>query len=397
MGVMGYHNRHSRIPDGRFRIGLAFLVAVLVVALTLGGMALPAVAGTITPSRYYAEETGHSLGEPFLSYWIRHDGLNQLGLPVSEPVTFANRQAQFFERGYLIAKSTESSSVRIVRGPAGKELLAMRHDPDRLVSGRRVGSDRAAAVFAQPSPGDAFAAGDAFASFLKRNGGDRQFGEPLSPVYISGGFRIQWYEFGRLQQALHDETIAAAPVGLELARLHSVDLARVKGNGLPRIDARRFRRFTGDGTIPEAPGPFSPVRIVIPKIQIDAKIERVGVTDGAMDVPKDPWNVGWYAVFSRPGERTNVTMSGHRDWWGIGPTVFWNLEQLAPGDKIYLIGKDGRGATYVVTETWQVDASTDAGAVIGDVGYEALTLITCGGAFTGTEYLSRHIVRAERI
>ncbi len=399
MGAMSHHHRENGTSLRCTRFWLTPLIAMLVTAASLGGVPSSAVAGTITPSRFYAEETGHSLSEPFLSYWIRHDGLSQLGLPVSEPVSYLDRQAQFFQRGYLIIaeRSAGSASPRVVRGRAGEELLALRHEPDRLVAGRRAGSDRATAVFSRPAAGDAFVTGAAFSTFLKRIGGDEQFGDPLSPVYVTAGFRVQWYEFGRLQQALHDETITAAPVGLELARARGLDLTGVDGEGLPRIDARRFRRFEGDETVPEAPGPFSPVRIVIPKITIDANIERVGVTDGVMDVPKDPWNVGWYAVFSRPGERTNVTMSGHRDWWGIGPTVFWNLEQLAPGDKIYLIGKDGRGATYVVTETWQVDANTDAGAVIGDVGYEALTLITCGGAFTGTEYLSRHIVRAERI
>jgi LPXTG-site transpeptidase (sortase) family protein len=90
-------------------------------------------------------------------------------------------------------------------------------------------------------------------------------------------------------------------------------------------------------------------------------------------------------------------MAGHKDWWNVGPVVFWNLDKLAPGDKIYLIGKNGKGFTYVVTRAWQIDADTDAGVVVNDTGAETLTLITCGGDFDGSEYLLRQIVRAERM
>ncbi len=44
-----------------------------------------------------------------------------------------------------------------------------------------------------------------------------------------------------------------------------------------------------------------------------------------------------------------------------------------------------------------VDASINANSLIEDTGTESLTLITCDGHFNGTEYVSRRIVRAERI
>ncbi|GIW04466.1 MAG: hypothetical protein KatS3mg059_1086 [Thermomicrobiales bacterium] len=210
-----------------------------------------------------------------------------------------------------------------------------------------------------------------FAPFLKRTGAAGQCSaKPLSPVYVTAGFRVQWYEFGRLQQALDDETIAAAPVGLELALARTALTSRESmatdcpastpgGSAALRATARSRKRL----------GRSRPSASSSPRFSIDAKIERVGVTEwrhGRAQGSMECWLVCRLLPARR--ERTNVTMSGHRDWWGIGPTVFWNLEQLAPGDKIYLIGKDGRGATYVVTETWQVDANTDAGTVIGDVG-----------------------------
>ncbi|GEM_PF-613936 len=390
--------RSARRPEGagaRWRCVVCLLAVWMIFAQ---GLPVASVSAAPTAS-YYSEETGHILGEPFLSYWVRRDGMNLLGWPISEPVKHSGRLTQYFQYGVLqeAENSRGSKSPRLVRARTGSELLAARHAPDRLVAGRRVGSERSAAAFAETARQQAEADSGTFARFLRRNGGEDRFGKALSAPYTTAEYRVQWFEFGRLQERLEDGSVSVAPVGVELAHLRGVDLAPVDRGGLLRLDPRRFREFKGDGTIPEAKGRFAPVRIVIPKISVDAPIERVGIIDGVMDTPKDPWNVGWYPDLSTPGERTNVTMAGHRDWWGIGPTVFWNLQLLAPGDKIYLIAKDGRGATYVVTETWEVDADANAGPIIGDVGYEALTLITCTGPFTGTEYLSRHIVRAERI
>ena len=98
-----------------------------------------------------------------------------------------------------------------------------------------------------------------------------------------------------------------------------------------------------------------------------------------------------------PGTFTNVVMAGHKDWWNVGPTVFWNLNQLVPNEMIYLVGKDGKGGTYRITDSWAVDANVNANDIISDKGEETLTLITCDGAFDGQHYLQRWIVRAERV
>jgi LPXTG-site transpeptidase (sortase) family protein len=139
------------------------------------------------------------------------------------------------------------------------------------------------------------------------------------------------------------------------------------------------------------------VRIAIPSIGIDAVIEEIEIDKGIMGVPEDAWNVGWYGDLPRPGERTNVVMAAHRDWWGIGPVVFYRLEEVRPGDRVYVTSAKGTGATYEVVEIFQVDAGIDATPLIDDQGGETLTLITCGGAFNGVEYLNRWIVRAKRI
>ena len=398
--VTGHHADWSRL--GRVA---AVALALAVVIGAAGGTTAVAAKG---PDRYYAPVTGHALGEPFLSRWAATDGMNTLGYPVSEPATFDGTPAQYFEYGVLQVTSTIGKKPRVDAVAAGRQLLAVRHEPDRTVAGRRVGGDRNATAFA-PLRAAAPAANDRFQletghrvtgrieAYFDQNGGGNRFGKPLSDSYVSCGVRLQWFERGRVQWSLGDGKVTAGPVGFELARATGVATGKIDGRALPVLDPKRFRVYQGDGTIPEAPGTFVPAHIIIPRIGINAAIEQVGIVNRVMGTPQNAWNVGWYPTIAKPGESTNVVMAGHKDWWGIGPAVFWSLDQLTPGDKIYLLAKNGKGFTYVVTKAWQIDAGADASGVIGDTGGEALTLITCGGAFDGAEYLSRHIVRAERI
>jgi LPXTG-site transpeptidase (sortase) family protein len=376
-----------------FRLLATAALLIAVGVTTAGGATTEAKA----PSEYYVADTGHALAEPFLSAWAERDGMTTLGLPVSEPTNQSGHVDQYFEYGYLQTTSGSNRPDQIVLRRTGYELLAAERESDRSVAGRRVGGTSTGAAYFDSNPSTSPKLKGRTKSFYDRHGGVARFGRPISQSYLSYGMRIQWFEFGRLQWSLADKKVVAAPIGYELARLRGVDTSRVDGGKLPAFDARRFRTFHGDGTLPEASGPFSPVTIMIPSIAITAAIEQVAIVNGVMKVPENAWNVGWYSSLAKPGERTNVVMAGHKDWWGIGPVVFWNLDQVQPGDKIYLVGQDGKGSTYVVDRSWDVDANVDAGTIIGDTGGETLTLITCGGAFDGSEYLSRHIVQAERI
>lgn len=385
----------------------AVAAAIAIVIAAIGGGAPHAAVAAAVENQYYVDATGHILADPFLTHWAQMEGKSTLGLPVTEPVTIRDLPAQYFERGVLRARTTSERDPQIAPITAGADLLAARHDPDRLVAGRRVGGDRTAPDFrSRPAPdNDRIRYDEATGHTISGRilgayddlGGEDRFGKPLSESYVARGMREQWFEYGRLQWRLSDERVEAAPVGFELAVARGEAIGRVERGDLARFDPDRFRRYVGDGTLPQAMGPFAPVAIRIPAISIDASIERVPVVEGVMEVPQEAWNVGWYPSIATPGQFTNVVMAGHKDWWNIGPVVFYNLELLNPGDKIYLIGEDGMGFTYQVARRWLVDGNTNAGEIVSDTGHETLTLITCGGSFNGAEYDSRVIVRAERI
>lgn len=143
-------------------------------------------------------------------------------------------------------------------------------------------------------------------------------------------------------------------------------------------------------------GIFMPIRIEIPAIEVAAEIEQIHVIDGVMGTPGDPWNVGWYSQLGFPGQDRNVVMAGHRDYWDVGPVVFWELGALEVGDRILLDDRNGDHLAYQVTEVAQMSAGTPPTEYTSGSG-EQLTLITCSGDFDGASYDARLIVRAVQV
>jgi LPXTG-site transpeptidase (sortase) family protein len=384
----------------RLTVFPALLTLVIVLASGPGWAPLTSAAAPATT--FYVESTGHMLGDPFLSYWVQHNGQRTLGNPISEVVGHDNGRAQYFEFGVLV----EDVSGSMARAEAGDALLQRRHSPDDQSSSfRRVGTQPRTSGGYEPvaiqltsssiEQERVYAIDGKIRQFYLEFGGKGYFGKPLSNAFALGDRTVQWFEYGRIE--IDGDGPRLAAVGLELAWSMGLDTSAIHRGEVLAFDPDRYRRFTGDGTIENADGVFIPTRIMIPKLRVDSVIESVKVEKGVMGTPKNAWNVGWYPSMASPGEYTNVVMAGHRDWFGIGPVVFWNLNKLVPGDKIYVMGPDGAGATYVVNSGWLVDAGIDARELISDTGYEALTLITCGGTWNGKEYSSRYVIRAERI
>src|SRR5437879_6754319 len=61
-----------------------------------------------------------------------------------------------------------------------------------------------------------------------------------------------------------------------------------------------------------------PVKLVIPKIGLDAAVEQVGVDKNHnMDVPKLPQDTGWYEPGPAPGQAGDAVIDGHLDWTNV--------------------------------------------------------------------------------
>lgn len=147
------------------------------------------------------------------------------------------------------------------------------------------------------------------------------------------------------------------------------------------------------------PVPVLPQQLEIPAIGVKAPVEEVGLTpDGAMDVPKQWDDVGWYRYGPLPGDPGNAAIAGHLDST-TAPAVFWRLGALKPGDKIMVTRSDAKTITFVVTEkdSYAFDKAPIA-RIFGPASSSNLNLITCGGswdAFT-KNYSNRIVIYATR-
>ncbi len=128
--------------------------------------------------------------------------------------------------------------------------------------------------------------------------------------------------------------------------------------------------------------PALPKQLLIPAIHVDAPVERVGTTpEGAMDVPRE-WNdVGWFEKGYRPGERGSAVIAGHLDST-TDRAVFWDLNKLQPGDKVVVKGEDGSERTFqVVGSEIYVYYQAPLDRIFGPAGAPMLNLVTCNGTF----------------
>jgi LPXTG-site transpeptidase (sortase) family protein len=147
---------------------------------------------------------------------------------------------------------------------------------------------------------------------------------------------------------------------------------------------------------PKAPAVSEPItRISIPSINVEAVIEYVSLApDGNMDTPFRPENVAWYKPGARVADRGNSVISGHLDYAGVGPVVFWNLNKLRPGDLVYVTTSMNKKYTFRVTdsETYLVN-NAPLERIFGDSSTANLNLITCNGIFDrGSASYDRRLV-----
>jgi LPXTG-site transpeptidase (sortase) family protein len=128
-------------------------------------------------------------------------------------------------------------------------------------------------------------------------------------------------------------------------------------------------------------GPITPSRLRIPSIGVDAWVGAVGLrSDGSMDVPNNLWTSSWLATGPKPGQAGNAVIAAHR---GVGsPALFSHLENVRPGDRIYVSDAAGNEIAYEVTGVVSLDLSTSSQReVFAPATAQQLVLITCFGRY----------------
>lgn len=126
-----------------------------------------------------------------------------------------------------------------------------------------------------------------------------------------------------------------------------------------------------------------PVHVRIPGIGVNTDVMTVGrQTDNTIEVPPLGKEVtGWYQHGPTPGEVGPAVIVGHVDS-REGPSVFWRLGELKPGDVVKIERADGKQVVFTVDSVRKFDRDKfPTKKVYGNLDHAGLRLITCGGSF----------------
>ena len=157
-------------------------------------------------------------------------------------------------------------------------------------------------------------------------------------------------------------------------------------------------------------GPSPPTRVRIPALHIDTPVFPIGLnSDGTLGVPQPGPHLdqaAWFENSPTPGQLGPSIVEGHVDTVE-GPSVFFRLGAIKPGDRVVIDRRDG------VRVTFRVDAVRDFlktafptrlvyGGAHGDLGRATLRLITCSDYdptirhHVGNEVVFAHLVHTSR-
>lgn len=177
--------------------------------------------------------------------------------------------------------------------------------------------------------------------------------------------------------APHRSVQGAAP------RAHKVAQVAIRSVRNQQVAVPRRQRTV---SISGSTGPA--VRMVIPKINLDAKVVQTAPIDGVWDVAD--WSVGHLTSTPDPGVAGNGAYAAHDD---IKGEIFKRENELKAGDSIYLFSRHAV-YRYVVTEQLTVDPSNVG--VLAPTARPTITLVSCTPYWVDTQRLIVHAVLKSR-
>lgn len=148
--------------------------------------------------------------------------------------------------------------------------------------------------------------------------------------------------------------------------------------------------------------PDRPRYLTVPSIGVNkSRVLPMGLTNtGALDTPRNIFDVGWYVNSGKPGEGGTMVIDGHNG----GPNVigvFKYLLDIPIGSRIVIERGDGVVFEYETIENKTIslseaDAYMATALTSPEPGRESVTLITCTGQWAPAQgtYLSRQFLRA---
>lgn len=144
-----------------------------------------------------------------------------------------------------------------------------------------------------------------------------------------------------------------------------------------------------------------PVALDILAIGVHTPLLYLGLTSqGTLEVPPPGphYNeAAWYKYSPTPGALGPAIIMGHVDSAADGPSVFYKLGDLRPGDQVLVHRADGLAAVFTVDGVRRYPKNQfPTHLVYGNTNHAALRLVTCGGSFDSAtgHYLDNIVVFA---
>jgi hypothetical protein len=140
-------------------------------------------------------------------------------------------------------------------------------------------------------------------------------------------------------------------------------------------------------SVPPAPAmltvlPAGVQSVQIPSLQVSASASPESASGGALGVPNDPHDVGWWMPTT-----SELVIDGHVDIEGVGPGALYEVRNLRPGSPVTV-------QTSAGPEHWRIDGVRTyqkgqlPAALFSWQGSSArLVIVTCGGPF---DYATHH-------
>lgn len=130
-------------------------------------------------------------------------------------------------------------------------------------------------------------------------------------------------------------------------------------------------------------GPSEPMSMTIPAIDVTTDVFDIGkAADGTLAVPQPGPNLdkaAWFKNSPTPGQPGPSVIEGHVSTNENGPSVFFDLATLTPGDRISVDRKDGSTAVFRVDALREFSKNRFPTELVygGDISTPTLRLITC--------------------
>jgi sortase (surface protein transpeptidase) len=350
---------------------------------------LPAMTGHASddgPDRVYFDVTGHYVEDEFLDFWREYGGIQTFGYPLTPQFEQDGLTVQYFERHILELHPDNSSDHRVLLRRLGAEAR-----DDRDLGHRWPFDPHDEADSGRYFPATQQNLSHRFVEYWEANGGLRIFGYPLSDQFRHHGTRVQFTEraiFEHHPDNPPEWEILFERLGAQAAERDGIDISPQEHDGeTPAYHEDLWEK--PEETSAQEPAsedasstrPELPAELRIDRIGVRSTFEHLGRTpQGAMADPVGWDNVSWFNEGPRPGEQGNAAVAGHLDRPGGAPAIFWNLNQLRPGDRVSVITEDNEELVFEVTEVEQFHINNPpTSRIFGRTDDYNMNLITCAG------------------